>query len=93
MECKIDQNLKLCNCSYEPCSRKGTCCDCLSYHLRARELPACCFQMMLNEPTIALLNILPVWSLIKKYKSFTRTDPLDQPVPSWWDWTRNRERS
>jgi hypothetical protein len=43
MECKIDQNLKLCNCSYEPCSRKGTCCDCLSYHLRARELPACCF--------------------------------------------------
>lgn len=43
MECKIDQNLKSCNCSYEPCSRKGTCCDCISYHLSARELPACCF--------------------------------------------------
>jgi len=43
MECKIDQNIKSCNCSYEPCSRKGTCCDCISYHLKARELPACCF--------------------------------------------------
>jgi len=43
MDCKIDQNLKSCNCTYEPCSRKGTCCDCIRYHLRARELPACCF--------------------------------------------------
>ena len=37
------ENAKRCNCSYEPCSRKGRCCECLSYHLRARELPACCF--------------------------------------------------
>ncbi|MCK4661377.1 MAG: hypothetical protein KAT68_00820 [Bacteroidales bacterium] len=43
MECKIIQNKKKCNCSYEPCSKKGTCCDCISYHLRIRELPACCF--------------------------------------------------
>jgi len=43
MECKTDQNLRSCNCSYELCSRKGTCCDCLSYHLKARELPGCCF--------------------------------------------------
>jgi len=43
MDCKKDQNLKSCNCTYEPCSRKGTCCDCLRYHLRMRELPACCF--------------------------------------------------
>ena len=43
MECKKEKNLKGCNCSYEPCSRKGVCCECLSYHLKNRELPACCF--------------------------------------------------
>lgn len=43
MECKKTQNLNHCNCSYEPCSRKGTCCECISFHLSSRELPACCF--------------------------------------------------
>lgn len=43
MECKKVQNSKNCNCSYDPCSRKGVCCDCISYHLRSRQLPACCF--------------------------------------------------
>lgn len=43
MECKKENNLKKCNCSYSPCSRKGVCCDCLSYHLKMRELPACYF--------------------------------------------------
>lgn len=43
MECKKAENLKACNCSYEPCSRKGVCCDCVRYHLRARQLPACFF--------------------------------------------------
>ncbi len=43
MECKKEQNLKKCNCSYDPCTRKGICCECLQYHLRARQLPACCF--------------------------------------------------
>ena len=39
MDCKKDANLARCNCSYEPCSRKGVCCDCLAYHLKSRELP------------------------------------------------------
>ena len=43
MDCKQDKNLKNCNCSYTPCSRKGMCCDCLSYHLKSREVPACFF--------------------------------------------------
>lgn len=43
MECKKPRNVDVCNCSYEPCPRKGVCCDCLAYHLRSRELPACCF--------------------------------------------------
>lgn len=43
MDCKKDQNLKNCNCTYDPCSRKGICCECLSYHLTMRQLPGCCF--------------------------------------------------
>ena len=43
MDCKEAKNMKVCNCSYDPCDRKGVCCDCISYHLRARQLPACCF--------------------------------------------------
>jgi len=43
MDCKVDQNATHCNCTYEPCPRKGICCECLQYHLRSRELPACCF--------------------------------------------------
>ncbi len=43
MECRQVQNNKNCNCSYEPCNRKGVCCDCVRYHLRSRQLPACFF--------------------------------------------------
>ena len=42
-ECRLEENLKYCNCSYEPCDRKGLCCQCIQYHLRLNELPACCF--------------------------------------------------
>ena len=37
------KNMRNCNCSYEPCSRKGTCCECIQYHRRMNELPACYF--------------------------------------------------
>ncbi len=43
VECKIEENLANCNCTYEPCSRKGKCCECMRYHWRMRELPACFF--------------------------------------------------
>ncbi len=43
MECNINANRANCNCTYEPCSRKGKCCDCIAYHLRFDELPACVF--------------------------------------------------
>lgn len=36
-------NLQSCNCSYEPCPRKGICCECIAYHRRMQELPACYF--------------------------------------------------
>ena len=43
MECKEQQHRDACTCTYEPCPRKGHCCDCLTYHLRSRELPGCVF--------------------------------------------------
>ena len=42
MECKSAKNKNNCNCSY-PCNRKGMCCDCLHYHRKMGELPACYF--------------------------------------------------
>jgi hypothetical protein len=44
MECAETGNRKDCNCSYDPCPRKGVCCDCLRYHLASRQLPGCCFS-------------------------------------------------
>jgi len=44
-DCKnFEQNMQRCNCTYEPCSRKGTCCECITYHWRLGELPACFFS-------------------------------------------------
>ena len=42
-ECTAQKNIAHCNCTYEPCSKKGICCECLQYHLRMGELPACVF--------------------------------------------------
>lgn len=44
-ECTEKKNRARCNCTYEPCARKGQCCDCLAYHLLNRELPACAFPV------------------------------------------------
>lgn len=38
------KNLQNCSCTYERCSRKGICCQCLSYHRQSNELPACFFD-------------------------------------------------
>lgn len=43
MECNLKANRQGCNCTYEPCSRKGKCCECISYHRANDELPACYF--------------------------------------------------
>jgi hypothetical protein len=39
MECKQEQNLQSCNCSYPGCPRKGICCECISYHLSSKQFP------------------------------------------------------
>ncbi len=43
MECKKDRNIANCNCSYGGCPRHGICCDCVMYHLKSRQVPACFF--------------------------------------------------
>ena len=42
-DCNAELNLTRCNCTYEPCSRKGICCECISYHKSLGQLPACLF--------------------------------------------------
>ncbi|MFC2160088.1 DUF6485 family protein [Acidobacteriota bacterium] len=42
-ECNEHNNKQNCNCTYEPCGRKGHCCDCLQHHWRMKQLPACLF--------------------------------------------------
>ena len=43
MECKKEKNLKNCNCTYS-CDKKGLCCECIAYHRKNNELPACYFS-------------------------------------------------
>ncbi len=43
MECKKEQNMERCGCTYDYCSRKGMCCECLHYHWSNGELPGCLF--------------------------------------------------
>ncbi|MBU2564933.1 MAG: hypothetical protein KJ655_01580 [Candidatus Thermoplasmatota archaeon] len=43
-ECvNLEGNKKRCECTYEPCSKKGICCECIRYHWKMGELPACVF--------------------------------------------------
>lgn len=42
MACEHNNTIK-CNCTY-PCPRHGKCCECVAYHLRGGEFPACFFS-------------------------------------------------
>lgn len=42
VECKVEENKTICNCTY-PCSKKGMCCECVRSHFRSGEVPACFF--------------------------------------------------
>ena len=44
MNCKKTDNAKTCSCTYDPCPRKGLCCDCVAYHRASGELPGCLFS-------------------------------------------------
>lgn len=44
MECTIEKNKLSCTCSYEPCDKKGKCCECVAYHRKMKQLPGCFFS-------------------------------------------------
>ena len=44
VECNKEKNLTRCTCTYDPCARKGICCECITYHLGMRELPGYIFS-------------------------------------------------
>ena len=48
-ECSVEDNKARCNCTYEPCSRKGICCECIRCHWQMGELPACFFPDDIEE--------------------------------------------
>ncbi len=37
------KNMDYCNCSYAGCDKAGVCCECLHYHRKKGQLPACYF--------------------------------------------------
>lgn len=39
----LKDNLNFCNCSYSSCEKTGHCCQCIQYHRKKNELPACFF--------------------------------------------------
>lgn len=41
-DCKR-KNIPGCTCTYEPCPRKGVCCECIAYHRTHGEVPGCLF--------------------------------------------------
>jgi len=43
-QCNIEKNREKCTCTYEPCPRKGLCCECITYHRKSGELPGCFFS-------------------------------------------------
>jgi hypothetical protein len=62
--CTREKSTKKCSCTYEPCSRKGFCCECIQYHwVASRELPACFFTAD-SERTYdrSLEHFLAVWN-------------------------------
>jgi hypothetical protein len=48
-ECNLKENLSFCSCTYQPCSRKGKCCECIRYHWKVKELPACFFPLSVEK--------------------------------------------
>ena len=67
--CNETKNMSVCNCSYEPCSRKGHCCECLRYHRAMGELPACFFPDDVER------------TYDRSYSCFARTVREHRP---WW---------
>jgi len=44
MECRVEKNTARCGCTYDSCSRKGICCECVAHHRASGEIPGCFFS-------------------------------------------------
>ena len=44
MDCTMEKNQGYCTCTYASCSKKYKCCECLHYHRKMDQLPACYFS-------------------------------------------------
>ena len=47
--CVQDKNIRNCGCTYHDCTRKGLCCECISFHKANGELPGCLFPKELEK--------------------------------------------
>ena len=56
MACEHNTSIK-CNCTYS-CSRHGKCCECVAYHRRSGEFPACFFSDSAEKTYDRSLNAL-----------------------------------
>jgi hypothetical protein len=43
MECRKDENIKNCRCTYTACPNHGQCCVCVRSHRDRGEVPGCFF--------------------------------------------------
>ncbi|MEO0074659.1 MAG: DUF6485 family protein [candidate division WOR-3 bacterium] len=48
-ECQVIRNKRYCTCTYEMCTRRGRCCECIQYHRQNNELPACYFPRQIEK--------------------------------------------
>jgi hypothetical protein len=44
MECNTSKNQNNCTCTYTSCSKRGHCCECITYHRDRNEVPGCLFS-------------------------------------------------
>ena len=70
MQCKREENLAACPCSYPDCPRKGLCCDCVSHHREKGGIPACFFP---TNAEVDTMNDRSVESFIKAYQQSKET--------------------
>ena len=56
MACDNNKTIE-CNCTFS-CSKHGKCCECISYHNRAGEFPACVFSDKAEKSGDRSLNAL-----------------------------------
>jgi hypothetical protein len=44
MECNLERSRTDCACTYESCTRRGKCCECVAYHRDKGQFPGCLFS-------------------------------------------------